>query len=64
MRYLVVLLTILTLLAAAPIPVAAGPLMKPPKLDKMLKPPKHPKPVGASYTGQQSAGLKLFRRGG
>ena len=63
MRYLLAFLAVFALVVS-PVPVAAGHLMKPPKLDKMLKPPKHPQPVGASYTGEQSGGLKLFRRGG
>ncbi len=65
MRYLLTLLAILAIVVAAPIPIAGGPLTKPPKLDKMLKPPKKPKPPGESYSGKQcTSGHKLLHHGG
>jgi hypothetical protein len=67
MRYIVTLLTLLAVLAAFPVSATAGPLTKPPKLDKMIKSPIHKKDKtpDASGAGQQGGGgRKLLHRGG
>ena len=67
MRYLVALWMVLAIFAAVPVSAPAGPLTKPPKLDKMIKSPVHKKDKapGASYTGQQGGGgHKILHRGG
>lgn len=62
MRYLLTLLTVLAILAVAPVSVPAGPLTKPPKLDKMLKPPKKCVKPGASYNGPDCVDYKKLTR--
>jgi hypothetical protein len=66
MRYLVAAMMFLAAFAVVPGWATAGPLTKPPKLEKMIKSPVHKKDKapGASYTGQQGGGHKIFHRGG
>jgi hypothetical protein len=66
MRCFLILLAALAILAATTPPATAGRLMRPPKLEKMIKSPRHQKSPspGASYNGtQESGGHKLLGLG-
>jgi hypothetical protein len=65
MRRFLTLLTASAILAAVPTLATAGPLTKPPKLEKMIKSPVHKKAQAPeSFTGPQGGGHKCpLRRG-